>query len=488
MAHQATTPQLPDVQAGAETTGRGAVGFDALTDKLWHLLTSMRFGMLLMLVMAALALVGTLLMQMPSGVAADPESRASWLGTVRPRYGGWTGVLEQLGMFTVFTSVWFRATIMGLTISLLACSLHRLPGIWHTAMKPQVDVGGPFFEHAPQHEQVHVRQSPAELGAVAVAVLRRHHYRAIVHDDGILHLYADRNRWASIGSLAGHLSLVVILAGGIVGSTFGFRDDQFMIAEGSSAQVPGKPGLTVRLDAFRDSYYAETGAPSDYASDLVVLRDGQQVASQTVRVNEPLRYDDLSFFQSFYGAAALMSVTDASGTPLLNEGVPLAWDSPDGLHRIGTFMLPSRDLAVWIIGTSGPDDPVVKPGQMRLEVYRASGDGGLVTAQTVTQGRSAEVAGVTVLFERETQFTGLSISKDPGAPLVWLGGLMLFGGVVCVFMFPARRLWGRLVARPDGGATLALAAVGRRGDSTFINEFTGLVDEIRQAAVTPHRA
>ena len=184
----------------------------------------------------------------------------------------------------------------------------------------------------------------------------------------------------------------------------------------------------------------------------------------------------------------MMPGVDATGTPVVNEGVPLAWDSPDGLHRIGSFSLPAQNMVVWVIGTSGPDDPVVKPGQMRLEVYEATGDGNLVTAQTVDQGVAAEVAGLTMTFERETQFTGLSVSKDPGAPLVWLGGLMLFLGVVSVFMFPTRRLWGRLVVRPDGGAALSLAAVGRKGDSGFLNEFEGLADEIRQAAIAPQRA
>lgn len=483
MAHQATTHRLPDATAALR-----ADGIDGVLERLWHFLTSMRFALVLMLLMAALALVGTLIMQMPGGVAANPDARADWLAGVRPRYGGWTGLMDQLQAFEVFTSIWFRATVTLLTISLVACSVHRMPGIWKTAVHPHVNVGATFFEHAPQHERIVVTHSAAELTESAVAVLKKHHYRVLREDDGTLHLYADKNRWSPIGSLAGHLSLVVILAGGIVGSAMGFRDDQFMVTEGTSAAVPGMAGTVLRLDSFKDTYNLSNGAPMDYASDVTILKDGQPVATQTVRVNEPLRYGDLNFYQSFFGSAAMLTVTEADGTPILTQGVPLAWDSPDGLHRIGTFNLPAQGLVAWVIGTSGPDDPVVKPGQMRLEIYQSAGDGSLVTAQTVDQGVPAEVAGVMVTFDRETQFTGLSISKDPGAPLVWLGGLMLFLGVVSVFMFPTRRVWGRLVTRPDGGAALSIAAVGRKGDGAFLTEFQGLADEIRQAALAPQRA
>ena len=46
-----------------------------------------------------------------------------------------------------------------LTISLIACSIHRIPGMVRTATKPRVDVGPAFFEHAPQHEAIVVRQT-----------------------------------------------------------------------------------------------------------------------------------------------------------------------------------------------------------------------------------------------------------------------------------------------------------------------------------------
>jgi cytochrome c biogenesis protein len=191
----------------------------------------------------------------------------------------------------------------------------------------------------------------------------------------------------------------------------------------------------------------------------------------------------LSFYQSFYGPAAAMRVADASGTEIFASGVPLAWSEGDSGRRIGSFVIPGADLTVWVIGTAGTGDPVVAPGQMRVEVYKGS-NGTAVAAQTIDQRTSVALAGYTFSFDREMQYTGLSVARDPGTPLIWLGSLLMIAGFVLVLMFPHQRVWGRLVMRKDGRGMLSLAAAGRR-DVTANTEFTNLVTDIRAASSTP---
>lgn len=454
---------------------------DSILERLWALLTSMRFVLVILLGLAALVLVGTIVVQAPPGVAGDPEALRDWVSQVRPKYGGWTGVLETLQLFTAFTSVWFKILMTALSISLVACSVQRASGLWRTAARPRISVSDHFLEHAPQRETILARYAPDEsLGRVR-EVLSRHRYRAAVEDDGGLHLYADRNRWAPMGSLVGHLSLLLILAGAIIGTSFGYRDTSFVVAEGSTAAVP-VDGLSLELVSFRDSYYAETGAPSDYASDVILYKDGRQVARQVVRVNDPLRYDGVSFYQSFFGAAAVLTVKDASGAQVFAGGVPLAWTTNDSSRNVGTFVLPSSGLTVWVVDSAGTNDPVIKPGQVRVEVYESTGDGQPVATQTLDPGTPATVAGLSFTFERQNAFTGLSVSRDPGAPLVWAGSLLLLGGFTIVFLFPHRRVWARISAR-RGSSTVSLAAIGRH-DSGVGREFTALVTDLRRALQT----
>lgn len=486
MTQEAQTSLLPGDSASASAPvaeRRAGIGIDDLLERAWQLLTSMKFGVIIILALAALGLVGTMIMQAPAGVAANPAAKAEWLDEVRPRYGGWTGILDQLQVFTIFESVWFRGLAALLTASLIACSAHRLPGLWKAATKPHVAIGEAFFTHAPQHEFIAVRGTNEEIQERVTAVLRKHHYRVVSEDDGVVHLYADKFRWGPFGTVIGHLSLVVILAGAIVGSMFGFRDSGFVVAEGSTVPVASGEGIEVELLQFQDAYYTDTGAPADYASELVIHQDGAEVARQTIRVNEPLRYGGLTFYQSFYGPAAAMRVSDASGAEVLAEGVPLAWTDDESGRRVGSFVIPGADLTVWVIGTAGTGDPIVAPGQMRVEVYKGS-DGTAIGSQTIDQRESAELAGYTFAFDREMQYTGLSVARDPGTPLIWLGSGLMIAGFVLVLMFPLRRVWGRLVLRKDGRGMLSLAAAGRR-DVNSNDEFTGLVTDIRAAFATP---
>ena len=486
MTNQTQTGTLPGLlvdPAVAEAQGVGREGSRGIFEAIWDLLTSMRFSLFVILAMATLGVIGALVIQVPAGVEADATSKADWLAGVRPRFGGWTDILDRLQFFNVFNSIWFRGLTGFLTISLIACMVQRAPGLWRTATKPRVSVGDGFFTHARERDAIVVRGDAMDLTARTVAVLKRHRYRVVSEDNGAINLYADRFRWAPFGSLIGHLAILVILAGVIVGSLFGFRDNAFVIAEGSTATVPSGQGLSLKLISFEDSYYTDTGAPSDYASELILFQDGREVARHTARVNDPLRYGDLSFYQSFYGPAAQMSVAAEDGTVLFSDGVALAWETKDDGRSVGTFTIPAEDLTVWIVGTLGTGDTLVAPGQIRVETYRAS-TGDPIEQVTVDQGVATAVSGLTFTFGRESQFTGLSVSRDPGTMLVWIGSLLLIAGFTIGFSFPHRRLWARLVLRPNGVGTLSVATPGRVSHDVN-SAFTNLVTDLRAACADP---
>lgn len=481
MAHQARTGRLPatlPVDEAVDEVERPLIDLDDALDGVWRVLISMRLGLALILALAVLSVAGTILVQAPPGVVGDPAAKADWLDQVRPKYGGWTNVLDGLGLFSVFQSIWFRAIAAALVVSTLACTIHRIPGIWRIVTRPRVSVGDAFFEHAPHRATVGHRESPERALEHLRAVLAARRFRVLVDDGPTIRLYADRFRWAPFAGLVGHFAIVVIVAGAIVGGMFGYQDPSFVIAEGSTVAVPTKPGVTIQLLRFTDSYYAETGAPSDYASELVVSRDGREVARHTARVNDPLRFEDLSFYQAFYGPAAVLTVLDGAGKPLFDDGVPLAWSAGDSNRPVGTFTIPERGLTAWVVGTGGPQDLVVRPGQARVEVYEGDGQTP-VDAVSLDPGKPAEVAGLSFEFTRERQFTGLSVAKDPGAPLVWLGCALLFFGFVIRFTIPHRRIWGRVARQADGRTSISLAGLAR-GDDSLGREIAGLVEELER--------
>lgn len=456
---------------------------DRVLEGLWHLLSSMRVAMIIMLVIAALGVFGSLIIQAPTAVMDDPAAKANWLNEVRPKFGGWTNVLDTLQVFQIFNSIYFRILVAALTISLIACSVHRIPGIWRTATKPRIDVGPQFFEHAPQREAIVVRRTAAETQAIVEGVLRARRYRTQVMGDDTVSLYGDRFRWIPIAGLVGHLSLVVILAGGIVGTIYGYRDAGFTIAEGQTRTVASEPGLSIELLDFTDKYDTVTGSPIDYASQIVVFKDGAEIDRHTVRVNDPYRYGATSIYQAFFGVAAIVTVKDAAGNTLLDEGVPLAWRTTADNRPVGSITVPGVNNVIWLVGTLGSGDKDIKPGQIQVELYTAS-EASQIAADVIDQGVATQFGDLTITFERESQFTGLNVARDPGVMLVWLGSALLFIGFVIRFTVPHKRVWARIISRPNGGAVLAMAGLDSR-NVAGADDFDNLVNDMRTALLAP---
>ncbi len=437
-----------------------------LLDRVWRFFISKHTGLVLILLMGLLSLIGTLLAQAPDGMRADATAYAGWLDSVRPRYGGWTDLLNRAGLFEVFSSIWFKAVSALLAVSILACSVNRAPQLWRRAFQPRVHMADSFFTHAALGAEIAVRREPAETFEQTREALRAHRFRTIVDPKGRgLNLYADRFRFGPFGTVIAHVSFVLILVGVLLSASTGFKESSFAVPVGSRVQVGHGTGLTVAAEAFNDSYYLD-GSPKDYSSDLVLYRDGKQVAHATVRVNDPLRYNGISFHQAFFGVAAVIQVADANGKLVYDSGVALQWSSSDGKHSIGQFTLPDQGLNVYVVSAaSGEVDPSIGAGQMQLEIYRDGQDQQPIATQVLDQGKATTISGLSYTFVRERPFTGLIVSRDPGATWVWVGSVLMVLGLFLVFFFPHRRIWVR-VYRTRTGSEVHFASPNRR-DSGF---------------------
>ena len=441
-----------------------------LIGRVWRVFTSVRLALVLILLITAAVLAGTLLDQAPPSVIADPASYGQWLERARTKYGVWTDVFNVLQLFNVFHALWFRRPIGLLTASIIICTVNRWRGIWSTVFHTRVRMGDAFFQHARFNASLDVAM-PAPAAAERVKrALSHSHYRVLTQTDaGSIALYADRNRFSRFGTFFSHLSIVMILAGAIVGGIWGFKDPEFIVPEGTARELGLGTDISVKLEHFTDEYYLE-GPPKDFRSDIVIYENGEEVKRGTVRVNSPMSYKGIQFFQSFYGQTAVMNVKDAAGTSLFNTSVPLAWQTRQGNRPVGSFTLPEKNLEVYVVGPkSGENDPLVPAGEMRVEVYQRD-SGSAVAVDNLSQGTPKELAGLNFTFQREQRFTGLIVAKDPGVNLIWAAsGLMVFG-LVMLFYFPHRRLWALCASRPDGTADVRLGMTADR-DISLTDEF-----------------
>lgn len=433
-------------------------------------------GLTLILAMGALSLLGTLLAQAPAGVRADPQAYAGWLDDVRPRYRGWTDPLNTLGMFHVFSSVWFQAVSALLALSILACTSHRLPQLWQRSMRPHTHVTPGFYDHAELTARFRASGDAQSVSDRIAASLHDHHYRVLTDSKGPGQgLYADRFRFFPFGTAVAHVSMVVIILGVVVSATMGFKEEQFAVTIGTRVPVGNGTNLSVEAQSFTDRYY-DDGRPMDYASDLAVYDGSTKVAEQQIRVNDPVRYDGVSIYQSYFGIAALMKITDSAGATVYSGGVPLQWSSDDGRKSLGKITLPDKGIVAYVVApASGTVDPEIAAGQVRVDLYPAQGDT-LMGTRILSQGEPTALGDLTFTFEREKQFTGLIVSRDPGALLVWIGSALMVGGLFATLFFRHRRLWVRLL--DDGTGVDVWIASADRHDSAYETWFRRFVADL----------
>lgn len=433
------------------------------------------FGLVLILLTGLLSFIGVLLPQKPSNIAGDPERQAAWLDKVRDGVGGWTSFLDTLGFFSMFSSIPFLIVMGLLAASIIACTTHRMPVIWKAARHPHVRVKSRFFDVAGLRTRFITSQKPDDALDVIVADARRHGLRVIHDDKGPGRgAYLDRNAWMPFGTVLAHTAFVIIMAGFVVSSLTGFRDERFSLTIGHPREVGHGTTLVAEATGFRDTYY-DNGAPKDYVADLV-LRDGDEtVAQQEVRVNSPLSHAGLMFHQAYFGVAAVMRVTDASGATVFEGGVPLEWTTQDKIFNYGHVTLPDQTVMYVISPASGQVGTGIAPGQVRVELRQGEKTAPLAST-VIDMGAATPVGEYSFTFQREQQFTGMILRSDPGTGIVWVGFALLVVGTCMTMFFRHQRLWVRVSETKEG--TLVQMASPDRRDSGFTRFVTDMVERV----------
>ncbi|HOW00066.1 MAG TPA: cytochrome c biogenesis protein ResB, partial [Rhodoglobus sp.] len=107
----------PAVESGGDGIVQPRLGVVGYLRFFWRQLTSMRTALFLLLLLAIAAIPGSLVPQ----VSSDPNGVIQYKAanpTLAP-------VLDALGIFSTYTSVWFSAIYLLLFVSLIGCVIPR---------------------------------------------------------------------------------------------------------------------------------------------------------------------------------------------------------------------------------------------------------------------------------------------------------------------------------------------------------------------------
>ena len=430
----------------------------------YRLLTSVRFAVVQIIAIALVGVVGIIVPQLPGVAFRSPADYAEQLAILRARVEPSLGapvadVFTALDFFRVFSAWWFTAMLALLAVSIVVCTLDRTPGLWRSARDVRVVQPDGFFDPELPDRAVIADGLRAED---VHAALRRSGFRVREEegDGGARFLYGDRNQNAKLFTLFTHAGLVGFILAAAITSRFGFETG-ILLPEGQALPVEsiGSAGLvSVKSLAFTAPRDAD-GRFTDFATDLAVYRDGQEIARKVIRVNDPLTAAGYTFHQNFFGPAVDLTIRDGAGRLLWAGPIPL--DAVNGGRPYGRFTIPGREEGLeMLLGTDAG-------GAASLAVvgYRVTGQdaaGGPVVETEFVGGAApghtyvVDASNLRITFEKVTAFSGVIVRRDPGASIVWVSFLFLIVGLALTFYFPRRRTWARL--DPSGELRLVARA------------------------------
>ena len=189
-----------------------------------------------------------------------------------------------------------------------------------------------------------------------------------------------------------------------------------------------------------------------------------------MQVNHPLHYKGLAFYQSNYGAIHDITL----GIQWKGRKEKASFKVAEGT----TVQVPNTNVLIRLLKYEhqvhnfgeGAEVVLFKPNQEPRPFWL------LKNFPQFDQQRGDEfvlsIDGVT-----EKEYTGLSVTKDPGVWVVWIGcGLMILGLIVS-FFFSHQRVWVRISKSPGGEVIVAGSANKNR--VAFENNFSELARGIR---------
>jgi cytochrome c biogenesis protein len=444
------------------------------------LFRSVRFNVWLFVVIALASSLGTFI---PQGETMEEYVR---------RFGTELApVMSHLGLFDVYHSWWFIFLLGLMGFDVIACKLRSLPKISPLGRHNRHMDGERLLSSQPlKYHMValggaeDIRQKLRDhLG------LKRYSLEHQERTHGTI-LQATRYKWQGWGDFIVHVSIVLILAGALVGAVWGFKEFM-MVIPGQSRGMEHKP-WTLTLDDFKVYYYSETGSPSRYQS-RVRLSSGERLITQsTIIVNKPLDVGGVRFYQASWGMTGMLKSATLQvgrsrilihrgervpirGTPLSVEAMMLYPDfDVDEAGRPTTKSLEPNNPAVLVRFFQG-ENPMVTMWlfQKRPEVCLRVGPKGELTPAAHPPFRLADF--------KPVLFSGFQVSYDPGARLFWIGCAILLAGLVMRFYFHHRRLLLIVKEEGPGESRVSVGGWSSHGPEDFKEEFHRLMNSCKRA-------
>ena len=432
----------------------------------WRFFASVKLALFSLLVLATTSIIGTLIPQ-----KNPPEFYIEAFGQRTAQF------FQMLDVPDMYNSWWFISLLLLFSINLIVCTIDRLPNVWQMVVMNNLDTDSERLEKMPHRQVFHARGEPASLAELATGLLAKNGWKAQGENKPTSSLlFAQKNAWSRLGVYAVHLSILIIFAGAIIGSLFGFKAN-VMIPEGSATDAAfetgtGKPiplGFTVQCNDFQVSYYADGGTPKEFRSDLTVRDDkAGKTFDRRIIVNDPLDYKGITFYQSNYQPLEgfNISITNKSTNVRQNFQIPVAqkisWPGTGIEFGIINQQVRSR---------MGDVDKI------KIWFFDGQGEPSMFWLDNDATGIIDRPSAAYEIQASQVYATGLQVAKDPGVWTVYVGCILMLIGLYVAFFLSHRRVWVDIVREEDTDrCRILVCGTSNKNKIAFEKEFSALVE------------
>ena len=315
------------------TQGAALIRRTSLGAEMTELVSSMRFAISLLTVIAIASVIGTVVLQ--------NEPAPNYVNQFGPF---WFAVFDRFSIYSVYSAWWFLLIMAFLVVSTSLCVLRNAPKMLADMKSWRDNVREQSLRNFHHHSEW---TSAAGVEAVAQQAARRvaaaGYQVKLVAKDGATLLTAKQGAANKLGYIFAHAAIVIICVGGLLDSNLPIRAQQWMFGKepfkgnGLISEIPAKHRLgtgnitfrgntlipegqtsdttilqagdgvliqdlpfTLQLEKFIVDFYS-TGMPKLFASNVIVTdKDTGKTFKATIKVNEPLIYKGLAVYQSSF--------------------------------------------------------------------------------------------------------------------------------------------------------------------------------------------
>ncbi|MFE6827880.1 cytochrome c biogenesis protein ResB [Streptomyces sp. NPDC057690] len=514
--------------------GGPALGVIGWARWFWRQLTSMRVALLLLLLLALGAIPGSLIPQSGTDETKVAEFRQAH-GTLAPVY-------DRLGLFHVYSSVWFSAIYILLFVSLIGCIV---PRTWQFVgqLRSRPPGAPKRLTRLPAYTTWRTDAEPEQVRAAALTLLRKRRFRAHLAGDAVA---AEKGYLREVGNLSFHIALIVMLIAFACGQLYkaegnklvvegdGFSNTLTQYNDFKSGNLFGTDDLnpfSFTLDKFTGTYETSgpnTGTARTFQSAITYSvgaygKDKKAV----VKVNHPLEIDDSKIYLTAHGYAPVITVRDGKGNVVYRDAVPLlpldsnitssgvikvldGYRDAKGVGEqlgISAFLLPTYTKGSEAASTfpalrnpvlnltpyhgdlgvnSGIPQSVYQLDKSHMKEFKDSKGAqlrdNLKPGETMTLPDGAG----SVTYEGTKEWANFQVTQQPASGWALGGAIAAIFGLAGSLFLQRRRVWVRAVKGDDGVTVVEMGGLGRSESAKVPEELGDLAGILYdQAPSTP---